>query len=230
MSGSVYKGFPWVFVINPRKITRCLVWIVLGLVLAHILVQAYHYFVDKLPWLLREILDPDEEDSFATWFSSIILFISSGLLFVIAGKREMHNYKKHWYGLTVGFALMSIDEIAGMHETFNTITKNIGFVWTIPASFGVVVMILIYWKFLVALPQPMKSRFITAGAIFLLGGLVVEHLADYYIEIYTMKNFGYNMLTVFEESLEMIGVVLFIRALLWSLVKDNQADIRFAIN
>ena len=59
---------------------------------------------------------------------------------------------------------------------------------------------------------------------------VVEHLADYYIEAYTMKNFGYNMLTVLEESLEMIGVVLFIRALLLSFVKDDQVGIRLGIN
>jgi hypothetical protein len=76
----------------------------------------------------------------------------------------------------------------------------------------------------------MQSRFLVAGATFLLGALVVEHLADYYIEAYTMKNFGYNMLTVFEESLEMMGVVLFIRALLLSLVKDDQVEIRLKIN
>ena len=227
MSGEAYRRFPWVFVINPRKITLCLGGIVLGLVLAHIFVQAYHYFVDELPWLLREILDPDEEESFATWFSTIILFISSVLLFVIASKREADNYKRHWYGLGAGMAFMSLDEIAGMHETFNTVTD---FAWTIPAGFGVIVMILIYWKFLVALPRPMQSRFLVAGATFLLGALVVEHLADYYIEAYTMKNFGYNMLTVFEESLEMIGVVLFIRALLLSFVKDDQVEIRLAIN
>ena len=123
-------------------------------------------------------------------------------------------------------AFMSLDEIAGMHETFNTVTD---FAWTIPAGFGVIAMILIYWKFLVALPQPMQSRILVAGATFLLGALVVEHLADYYIEAYTMKNFGYNMLTVFEESLEMMGVVLFIRALLLSFVKDDQVEIRLAI-
>ena len=59
---------------------------------------------------------------------------------------------------------------------------------------------------------------------------MVEHFADYYIEAYTMKNFGYNMLTVFEESLEMIGVVLFIRALLLSFVKDDEVGIRLGIN
>ena len=59
---------------------------------------------------------------------------------------------------------------------------------------------------------------------------MVEHLADYYIEAYTMKNFGYNMLTAFEETLEMVGVVLFIRALLLSLVEDGHENVFFKIN
>ncbi len=227
MSGNEEKKSSWVCAVNPSKVTRFLGWAVFGLILAHILVQAYHYHINKLPWLLREIFDPDEEPSFATWFSTINLFIASALLFLIASKKEGDKYKKHWYGLGAGFAFMSLDEIAGMHETFNTIT---GFAWTIPAAIGVVILIIVYWKFLVDLPQPMKTQFIISGLIFLSGALVVEHFADYYIDAYTMENFGYNMLTALEETLEMVGVVLFICALLLSLVKDGEENVRFSIN
>lgn len=227
MSDDNEGRFHWEFVVSPVKITRFLGWVVFALILAHILVQAYHFHISELPWLLREIFDPDEEPSFATWFSTLILFVSSVLLFLIASNKEKWNYKKHWYGLGAGFAFMSLDEVAGMHETFNTFTD---FAWTIPAAVGVVVLIAVYFKFLVALPQPMKSQFIIAGLFFLSGALVVEHLADYYIEAYTMKNFGYNMLTAFEETLEMVGVVLFIRALLLSLVEDGHENVFFKIN
>ncbi len=61
MSGEAYRRFPWVFVIDPRKITLCLGGIVLGLVLAHIFVHSYHYFV----------ITPNPDSSFSVPASGI---------------------------------------------------------------------------------------------------------------------------------------------------------------
>ncbi|KMP11367.1 hypothetical protein UZ36_04770 [Candidatus Nitromaritima sp. SCGC AAA799-C22] len=214
--------------ISPAGVTRFLSAAVVCLVLLHIVVQAVHFYVHELPWLLREIFDLDEEESFGTWFSAVILFVAAVLLFVIAhNKKKNHGqFIKHWYGLAFGFMIFSIDEVAGMHETFNTVTD---FAWTIPAAFVTVGVVIVYWKFLTHLPESIKKQFIIAGVLFVSGGLVVEHLADFYIEAYTMKNFGYHLLIILEETMEMAGVIIFIRALLLVLVMEGCEKLIFKI-
>ena len=200
-------------------------WIIAGLVVIHLTLQAVHYYVQELPWLLREIFDVDEEESFSTWFSAVLLLICSALLFLIAWYKE--SYTRHWYGLAIGFCILSLDEVVGMHETFNTITE---IAWTVPATWITLLLLLLYLKFLIYLPRPAMKLFLIAGTVFLSGGLLVEHLADYYVEVFGMDNFGYQLLTALEESLEMVGVVLFIRALLKFLAADNTDTVTIKIN
>jgi hypothetical protein len=191
--------------------------VIFFLVFSHIALQAIHYYVTELPWLLREIFDVDEEESFTNWFSTIILFIASVLLFLIAGKKKSNQdpFKNHWYGLAWGFGLLSMDEVAGLHETLNTVTD---FAWTIPGAIAVLVVFLLYLKFILHLPKPISSLFCIAGSVYVGGAVGVEHLADYYVEAYEMDNFGYQIFTAVEETLEMSGVVIFIQALLKYLV------------
>jgi len=191
--------------------------VILFLVFSHIALQAIHYYLYELPWLLREIFDVDEEESFTNWFSTIILFISSVLLFLIAHKKKSSRdpFTSHWYGLAWGFVFLSLDEVAGLHETLNTVTD---FAWTIPGAFVVLIVFLLYLKLILHLPKPISILFCIAGSVYVGGSVVVEHLADYYIEAFGMDNFGYQIFTAVEETLEMLGVVIFIQALLKYLV------------
>ncbi len=213
-------------VINQGKFIRILWWIIAVLVLIHIVLQAIHYYVHELPWLLREIFDMDEEESFSTWFSAVYLLISSALLFLIACSKEKIIYSNHWHGLALGFCLLSVDEVVGIHETFNTITE---IAWTVPATWAALLILIIYSKFLLHLIPSARKQFLIAAAVFLSGGLLVEHLADYYVEAFDMDNFGYHLLTALEEFLEMAGVVLFIQALLNFLPTDNSGAVIFKI-
>ena len=216
-------------VVIKHQSLKSLLWsIVVGLVLIHIALQAFHYFIQELPWLLREIFDVDEEESFSTWFSAVLLLICAVLLSLIAvsKKKLKETFVLHWYGLALGFCILSMDEVVGIHETFNTITEV---AWTVPATWLTFLLLLIYWKFLVGLPAIARKQFLIAGVIYLSGGLLVEHLADYYVEAYEMDNFGYNLLTAFEEFLEMAGVILFISALLNFLAADNSDTIKVNI-
>jgi hypothetical protein len=215
-------------VIKHKKIISPIWGIVIGLVLIHIALQAFHYYYQELPWLLREIFDVDEEESFSTWFSAVLLLICSVILFLIAKfkNKRKESYIFHWYGLALGFCILSMDEVVGIHETFNTITEV---AWTVPATWLTFFLLVIYWKFLIDLPASARKQFLIAGSVYLSGGLLIEHLADYYVEVFEMDNFGYNLLTAFEESLEMAGVVLFISALLKYLATENSDTVLIKI-
>lgn len=204
--------------------------VIFFLVFSHIALQAIHYYLYELPWLLREIFDVDEEESFTNWFSTINLFVSSVLLFLIAykKKRRHDSFKNHWYGLAWGFGLLSLDEVAGLHETLNTVTD---FAWTIPGAFVVLIVFLLYLRFICNLPKPIRILFCIAGSVYVGGAVVVEHLADYYVEVFDMDNFGYQIFTAVEETLEMFGVVIFIQALLKYLksILENEGQIVFRL-
>jgi hypothetical protein len=115
-----------------------------------------------------------------------------------------------------------MDEVVGLHETLNTATD---FPWTIPGASLVLVVAPLYLRFVIGLPPRTRWLFVLAGVSFLGGSVVVEHLADYYIEAFEMDNLGYQFLTAVEEALEMIGVVVFVHALLGYLTRDARSPV-----
>ena len=75
-------------------------------------------------------------------------------------------------------------------------------------------MFLGFLKFINALPPKTKRLFLTAGTVFVCGAIGMELLAGAHDEVYTSNNFTSAILTSIEEFMEMIGVVIFIYALL----------------
>ena len=73
---------------------------------------------------------------------------------------------------------------------------------------------LAYLKFVWALPKRTRLHFIMAGVIFLTGALGIEMLGAREADIYGYYTVIYSFLYSLEEMLEMLGIVLFIYALL----------------
>ena len=199
--------------VHAAAVARILVCAVLLLLAVHILLQTIHYAATPLPWHLRQIFDLDEEDSFPTWYSAVALLFASLLIAVVAlrARRRTDRWARHWIGLGVGFLVLSIDEVAGLHETLNSVTD---FSWTIPAAVGALVVLAVYLPFLRGLPARLRSRFLLAGGAFLLGALLVEYATDPFADQDRLNTLAYNLSTVPEEALEMFGVVLLIYALI----------------
>ena len=204
----------------PSRITisaarvRCTrIYIIVALVVVHVAFQIVSYLITPTPWLYRELFHLDQEDSFPTWYSASALLCAS-LLISLAALRERRRdgpLRWHWAGLAAGVLILSIDEIAGIHETLNSVTD---FSWTIPAGIGAVVVFALYLPFLRPLPKQLRGRLIAAVAVFLLGSLVVEYLTDPFADAGKLDTLAYNLSTVPEEALEMFGVFLLIRALI----------------
>ena len=207
------NSLPYTIQIPRARVTGFLVLVVLVLLVNHLMLQVFHYQWDAGHWVLRDLFDVDEEENFPTCYSAFALLISAGLLYVIACRKasEQDRFTRHWFGLALGFLVMSVDEVAGMHEALNTVTD---FPWTIPAAVAVVVLVFVYFKFLLHLPLPTRIGFLLAGMLFAAGAIGVEHATDWYLENQSMDTLGYNLLTALEEGLEMFGVILFINSLL----------------
>jgi hypothetical protein len=86
---------------------------------------------------------------------------------------------------------------------------------------------LVYLKFLFRLPKKTMVNFIVAGVVYVGGALGVELIGGRYREMQGI-NFTYKMIATVEESLEMLGVVMFIRALLLYLSESyKEVQLRF---
>jgi len=203
---------------------RNLTYIVVGLLSIHVILQIWHYEFERLPWLLRQIFDVDEEDTIPTWYSANALLLTSGLLYLISQRKKTDQdpWFRYWYGLTIGFVFLSLDEIAGFHETVNGLVE---FSWTIPGGILAAIIGLLYLRFLWHLPAQTRLLFVIAGAIFVGGAVGVENYTDWYEDEDLLNTLAYNLWTAVEEGMEMGSIVLFIHALLKYMNQEKSARV-----
>jgi hypothetical protein len=155
------------------------------------------------------IFDLDEEESFGTWFSTAILLFASVLLFFVADylRSAADSMYRWWTILGLGFGLMSIDEVVGLHELFNTLYEDVP--WTTAGFFLFVLAGFCFLPFLWHYRWRTSGLFMVAGVIFASGAIGIERYSGTDI-----NSLGYNMLTGLEEGLEMSGVIIVIYTLL----------------
>ena len=162
------------------------------------------------------------DSSIPTWYSSFTILVCAILLMAIAmvkGKTK-DPFFRHWAILSIIFTAISIDEVAMIHENLSDLISlpvDSGFFyysWVILGIPATIIFVVAYWKFVNHLPRQIKYLFLFSGAIFIIGGLGIEMISAYYDSLYQTSNFTYNWIMIAEEFLEMLGIVIFIYALL----------------
>jgi len=205
---------------SPAGVFKLLIAIAAALLAIDLVLQSYHYLVGEVHWLLKDAFDVDAEENFPTWFSSMILLFSAFLLFTIANAKR-HSGEKgsgYWRGLAFGFVFLSLDEVAGIHETFNTWADEIRgdseFSWAYFGAAIIGIVGLIFVRFLATLPARFRKLFYVSGAIYAAGVVGAEIASNLYLKVNHIDSLGYNLWAAFEEGLEMAGIILFIWVLL----------------
>lgn len=212
--------------LDPSAIVRVLVATAAFLILASLagLFSTYglgHGSLKGLVWLF----DLDQERNIPTFFSVLLLLFATLLLAVIAVLKwtQKAPHVSKWVILSCGFLLMAFDEGFSAHERLiPPIRELLGdghlgifhFAWVIPGIALVLVIGLSLLNFLLHLPSATRLRFILAAALYLAGALGIELIGGHYAELHGTANATYGIVTTLEESAEMAGLILFIRALL----------------
>lgn len=160
-----------------------------------------------LRWDHVSIFDLDTEESFGTWFQTMMLMFASGLLFMQARARKKlgDGLWRYWHVLAIGFGFLSLDEVAGIHEWVNEHTEPL---WTRYGAMVAGVVGVAYLPFLWMIERRTARLFALAGLVYLGGELGIEHMTEF------SKTLEYNLWNTLEEGMGMYGVILFLYALL----------------
>jgi hypothetical protein len=216
--------------ISARRITLFLILIVLLLTLASLAGRAVKFYLGfEQAFGLINLLNVDNEGSIATWYSSAALLFCSILLAVIA-MSKMKSGAPHivyWIALSVVFIWLSVDEAISIHER---VFDHLYYSWKIPGVIAVLIFGLIFLRFVVLLPTKTRYLFIIAGVLFVAGALGFEYVAfKYWEQGNNIRSMAFALFSTIEEFLEMIGIVIFIYALIDYMNSYGVTDIELHI-
>lgn len=228
--------------LNPASIARALGLMAFVLILASTLTQSANYLTGYNSGLfskLVKIFSTDLELNVPNFFSMLILALAALLLgfITVLKRKQAASYVLHWAVLSLGFLLMAFDEIVSAHErTVEPLRavlggENLGifyFAWVVPGIALVLFLAFFFLKFWLSLPKKPRLAFLIAAVFYIGGAIGMELVGGNYFELHGKDNLNYIFLTTIEESFEMTGVIVFIRALLEYLADNfSEAQIRF---
>lgn len=165
--------------------------------------------------------------SLPTWTASVILLACAALL-AIAGRVAVAAQSAHaekWRTLAVIFVLLSMDEVATMHELSGILIGRLvpsvaqlggifHYKWVLVALPLLVALTAYVVPWLFALPTRTRQLFIASAIVFVSGAMGVEMLNGL-LDASTRENGIYYALgTTVEECMEFGGALLFLHALL----------------
>lgn len=164
----------------------------------------------------------DAERNIGAWYSSALMVIAAVLLYCggrYNADRKIRGYW-NWYVLSAIFVLMSVDESASFHEVLIDPLQgalNTGgllyFAWVIPGTIFVLGAFFYFLPFLRSLPFKTAAGFFVAGGIYVGGALGLEFVGGALVSAQGWDSAAYIAVALLEESLEIIGLTVFVAVL-----------------
>ena len=133
------------------------------------------------------------------------------------------RFRYHWIILSLLMICASVDEAASIHEiSVEPIRQLLGasgtgslyFAWVVPGIAFVAAAGILFARFLIHLPSAIRNQMLLAAGIFLAGAIGVEMLGAEHFELWGRQNQTFSLYCAAEESLELLGVLVYIRAVL----------------
>jgi hypothetical protein len=219
-----------ILIITPNKFLKLSAFLTFFFLVCHLIGI---YAITKYPHLhianmINKFFNLDEEATFPAFFSSVLLLLSSILLFVISTQKQGEKYHRRWQVLGLVFLFLCLDEIISIHEEvgvevqlrllnqrgFGDLHGFFYYSWVIPYAVFFLAVALYFFKFVLSLPPKIRNLFILAGCIYVLGALGCELIGGFYIKNYPRNYSMIGLYVVIEEIFEMVGITIFVYALL----------------
>lgn len=156
------------------------------------------------------------ESNVPTWFASSVLLLGAITAGSIAGLPTSVR-RGSWWVVAAAFGWASLDEAAELHESLGGLFGTGGalyFDWVISAAVVMLALAIALWPWLRDLPRTTRRRLILAGLVYFGGALVMELPLGWWTERAGPESLGYAMIDWVEETMELCGAVLMLRALM----------------
>lgn len=214
-----------------KKLLKGLLAGIAAILLLHMVAQWAVLFIAPDNLLMIDVarrFHVDMELNVPTWFASVQALIAGGLALLIGMWQRRPGARILWYAIGAALVLLSLDEAASLHELllqgihikaqFGEGQSFFANAWLVLLPFIVAALLIIIVLAERHLPLKTFRRYVVAGAVYLLGALIVE-----YISIETDKTaFRYNLIfTPIEEGAEFLGVWLLVRAQLLHIQENH---------
>ena len=221
-----------VYSITPSSLFKFLLNIFLFLLVMNFLSIGIHYYFTQtnrssylIDTFVVKLFYFDAEKNIPAFFSTFNLLLCAALLFIIS-KADRGRYSKRWFYLAFVFIFLALDELISIHEVLTgpsraIMQKLLGsqelgilyYAWVVPYALLLAVAAVYFYKFVFSLPRKILLNFILAAGIFLTGAIVMEMSGGYLAEKFGIASFAFKVSSTIEESLEMLGILLFARTL-----------------
>ncbi|NUP07610.1 MAG: hypothetical protein HOW73_16300 [Polyangiaceae bacterium] len=170
------------------------------------------------------------EANIPTWYAATLALACATLLAISGADAKARGERAaSWWLLTAGFFYIAMDEVSQLHElaAFFDLRGVLYFSWIIPAAVVVALVGLSLIPFLRSLEAATRIRFLVAGAIYVGGAVAMELPLGWWTDHYGVDTLGYALIDWAEESMELVGLTLFLASLVDRLAK-RELRIRFA--
>ncbi|MCL4238180.1 MAG: hypothetical protein KJ047_08010 [Anaerolineae bacterium] len=214
--------------LNPRKlaVALSLIAVLLGLqsiYADHLLVNILGKNSDTALARLLELFSINTYESVPTWYSVILFFLAASLpaWIALAGRAPGEPGSRYWTGLALAFLYISLDKGTTIHEATSHLLRSLfrasgpfQVAWLILGSALAGAVGILYARFWWRLPGRARLLFVLAAAVYVSGALGLEALStrQYYLD--DGKSFPYLVISSVEETVETLGAVAFIYAML----------------
>jgi hypothetical protein len=202
-----------------------------ALTLVGVLTNTVYALSDRPPDRLQRFLDVDGEGNLPSWYSVVLMALAAVVVALVAAQRrraEAHDVHA-WHLLAAVVALMSLDEMVSLHEATGKLLDDrvdlpvLGkYAWVVPGAAATVVAARVLVRAVRGLPALTRRRLVASASVFIGGALGVEVLEALLLN--DGRNYlgdGMHVLTGAQELLEMLGVILFLYALLAELRRST---------
>ena len=228
-------------IFSPYQVCNLLFRIALTLFVLHCISEALINFAQVRENFYQDFFDAinlDEEFNLTAFYSGMLLGIASFLLNKL-GQLSGKGKRQNWIILSRVFLFLAIDEIFQIHELFvipelrQYVHPSLASIWVIPYAAIAAYFAIKFVPFFISQGRRMSQLSLVSGVIYVTGAVGMEACNSWLVmtgEI-SRQGFWYEAISGIEEFLEMIGIIIFIYALLLALMKlQKKLSFKFSIS
>jgi hypothetical protein len=208
--------------VGPQRLRTLLFTAVFVLVAMHVAMLAGGLPMPQEGTSLRARFNLDAEGNIPSKYSTLQLCVAVGLLLLlfVEARRARRERAWHWLALAAVFTFLTLDEYYSIHERLITPMRQLlgprnvlEFAWVLPYAGLVAIFTAAFLRFWKDLPRPARRGMALAAAVYIGGALGMELAGSLIVTNLGWESPLYALEVVIEETMELVGIALFVLAL-----------------